>query len=390
MTQRRLATLLSLAAPSALLIALSAPGLGIQSAWAGDTGKPVIKTTDSHAATEPFLKDREIAYVLTNTFWAVYETPGGKEECPQGLNDGPREQFNQMFPDNGTKYTLQDSEMAREIATWFPTTEKDQFEFREASGKYSYGLNLDGKIGPQDFTSPDGEKGVDNQLYRVIGCIGNYRTNGTLNIFINNYMQQYNYDRVVIELTNVDSLTNDNDVTVSIYRGLNHLLTDGTGYDFMPGGSQRLDLRWGKQFIRHTHGKIVDGVLITDPVDAVLPAMQNTPDTTVEVIKGMRLKLKLTPEHAQGVMAGYADVEAFYRQMNESWSTTILSYGQQSQPSMYKALHRLADGYPDPKTGKNTAISSALNVDFAQVFIVRDKKDNPPKVASLKPSEAAQ
>jgi hypothetical protein len=29
---------------------------------------------------------------------------------------------------------------------------------------------------------------------------------------------------------------------------------------------------------------------------------------------------------------------------------------------------RLADGYPDPKTGVNTAISSAVTVKFAQVF----------------------
>jgi hypothetical protein len=281
--------------------------------------------------------------------------------------------------------------MAREIATWFPTTDKDQFPFREASGKYSYGLNLDGKVGPNDFTSPgpEGEPGVDNQLYRVIGCVGNYRLNGTLNIFINNYMQQYNYNRVVLELTDVDSLTNDNNVTVSIYRGLNHLLTDGTGNDFVPGGSQKLDLRWGKEFIRHFHGKIVNGVLMTDPVDAVLPAMQNTGDTTVEAFRGMRLKLKLTPEHAEGVLAGYADIETFYRQMNEAWSTTILSYGQQSPPSIYKALRRLADGYPDPKTGQNTAISSAVNVDFAQAFIVRDKKDSS-KVASSKAADVGQ
>ena len=29
------------------------------------------------------------------------------------------------------------------------------------------GFNLDGKIKPNDFVSPDGEKGIDNQLYRA-------------------------------------------------------------------------------------------------------------------------------------------------------------------------------------------------------------------------------
>ena len=378
MRRRWLAGLLSLGAPSALVLGLSAPFmLAAQAAWAGQTGQAAAETAAPRAPTS--LKDREIAYVLVNEYWAVYETPDGKEECPQGLNDGAREQFKQLFPENGTKYTLRDSAMAREAATWFPTTDKDQFEFREASGKYAYGLNLDGKMtGPNKFTGPDGETGVDDQLYRVIGCISNYRKNGTLNIFTNQYMQEKNYNRVVVDLTNVDSLTNDDDVAVSIYRGMNRLLPDGTGSDYAPGGSQRLDFKWGKQFISHTHGRIVNGVLTTDPMDVVLPAKQTSPDTTVHVIKGMRLRLNLTPESAKGVLAGYTDVDAFYRQMIGSWSTLILSYGQLSPPSVYKALHRLADGYPDPKTGENTAISSAINVDFRQVFIVRDGKELQP------------
>ena len=32
-------------------------------------------------------------------------------------------------------------------------------------------------------------------------------------------------------------------------------------------------------------------------------------------------------------------------------------------------MSRLADGYPDPKTGKNTAISSAVTVKFTQVYV---------------------
>jgi hypothetical protein len=32
-------------------------------------------------------------------------------------------------------------------------------------------------------------------------------------------------------------------------------------------------------------------------------------------------------------------------------------------------LQRLADAYPDPKTGANSAISSALDAKFVQVYI---------------------
>ena len=42
----------------------------------------------------------------------------------------------------------------------------------------------------------------------------------------------------------------------------------------------------------------------------------------------------------------------------------------QSGISLYKALRRLADAYPDAQTGANTAISTALDVKMAQVFVV--------------------
>src|SRR5262249_55567344 len=40
------------------------------------------------------------------------------------------------------------------------------------TGKTAYGFNLDGKDSPDDFVHPaSGEKGIDNQLYRALGCI---------------------------------------------------------------------------------------------------------------------------------------------------------------------------------------------------------------------------
>ena len=169
-------------------------------------------------------------------------------------------------------------------------------------------------------TSPEGEKGVDNNMFRAIGCVANYRgPDGTLFHFTTKYLQQHNYNRVIMELTDVDSLTNDDDVTLTTYRGREQLMTDSTGDGFLPGGTQRIDTRWGKEFIYKTKGRIKDGVLTTDPMPIyTFPATAAFEDTTVQVIKGMRLKLKLTPDKAEGLMAGYTDVEAWYLQLNES------------------------------------------------------------------------
>jgi hypothetical protein len=326
--------------------------------------------------TAPLLQNRSIAYVLTEAHWAIYQTPGGKTECPNGLNVGPREEFKALFPADGHKRTYVDTAMAREAEIWFPGSHTDPLPFQEAQGKISYGLNLDGKIGPNDFTSPDGQPGVDNQLFRALGCIAAYRgPDGFLYFFNNLFVQNENYNRVVIELTNVDSLVNDDDVTVTTYRGLDPLLTDATGNDYLPRGTQRLDLRWGREFIQHFHGRIKDGVLQTEPADLTLPAAADEEDLTVQEFRDLRWRLKLTPEEAEGLMAGYVDVEAFYLQSNESWSTHHHSYGSNSASSMYRALRRLADAYPDPATGQNTAISSALQVKFKQVFINRPVQD---------------
>ena len=67
------------------------------------------------------LRDGSIGYVMTNLFWSVYQTPGGATECPNGFNDGPREQFEALFP-TGEERTVVDTQLRQEIETWYPTT----------------------------------------------------------------------------------------------------------------------------------------------------------------------------------------------------------------------------------------------------------------------------
>jgi hypothetical protein len=314
--------------------------------------------------------DGTIGYAMTNLFWAVYQTPDGKAECPNGYNDGPREQFAVLFPEH-ERMTVEETQLKQEIETWHPTPEPDGFVFHEVQGPYSWGLNLDGETGPNDFMHPDGEQGIDNEVYRAVGCIIGFRgPDGVEVIFQDKAITDRRYNRTMIELTGVDDLINDDNVTVTVYRGLDRLLTDATGMTAMPGGSQRVDTRWGAKLIRQTQGKIVDSVLTTEPIpEAVIPWMNlNVP--TYQIFRDMVLQLKLSPTGAEGLIGGYADVDTYYKQLIRNDSTHHLSNGQISGISLYKALRRLADAYPDPESGANTAISTALDVKFTQVFIV--------------------
>ncbi len=311
-----------------------------------------------------------IGYVMTDLFWAVYQTEDGKTECPNGYNDGPREQFEALFGD-GSRYDITQTQLHQEVETWHPTTEPDGFVFHEIEGELSWGLNLDGEVSDNDFTHPNGEPGIDNEVYRAVGCIIGFRgPDGVEYIFQNKAIADRVYNRMMFEITGIDDLENDDAVTVTVYRGRDRLLTDATGSKVMPGGSQRIDRRWGESLIRRTTGRIVDSVLTTEPIDDVVIPWMNLSVPTVQIIRDFRLQLTLSSTGAEGLIAGFADVETYYKQLIRNDSTHHLSNGQISGISLYKALRRLADAHPDPRTGENTAISTALDVKLAQVFIV--------------------
>ena len=329
----------------------------------------------SAAAAEPDgVTNRTIGYVLTDYDFATYQTPDGKTECPDGYNDGPRERFERYFPKDGPKGPLVSAQIAREGGIWGPTMEDEPFAFKHAQGKVAIGLNLDGKVGPNDFVSPEGEKGIDNQLFRALGCVVNRRApGGSLTVFVTTFMQRYNFNRVLIELTEVDSLVNDDDITVTTYRGRDSLMIDAAG-KFLPGGSNRADHKWGKKFIASFKGRIKDGVLTTEPVPHwYMPAKYTFQDVTTRYFRDARFRLNLTPDRASGLLAGYTDVENWYRQIIRSLSTHHLSYGEEYAPPLYRALNHLADAYPD-ESGRNTAISAALEMNFVRVYVTHPER----------------
>ena len=97
---------------------------------------------------------------------------------------------------------------------------------------------------------------------------------------------------------------------------------------------------------------------------------------SVHIFRDARLQLNLSSEQATGLLAGYADVDTWYYQLIRNDSTHHLSNGQISGISLYKALRRLADAYPDADLGHNTAISTALDIKMTQVFVVDPLEEN--------------
>jgi hypothetical protein len=333
-------------------------------------------TDDRTGYVQEAPRDGRIGYVLTERRWAVYSEDDVETTCPDGFNGGPRDQFTELFPmDNGQQYSVLETRLMREGRQAHPTRSAEPFPFYEAQGTISYGLNLDGRIDPNDLQSPAGEKGIDNQVYRAVGCIDGYRYKGAVWQFDTDDMLDNSSNRFVIELTDVDDLHNDDDVTVTTYRGLDQLHKDATG-TLSAGGVQRVDIRWGRPFIYRIPGRIVDGVLTTEPVDdfRLIWSMGNNVGGH-QLFQGFRMQIELHPKSAKGLFAGYVDIDRWDHNLNTNWTTHFQSYGHVSQPSLYRAMYRLADGYPDPVTGENTAISSAVQVSLVQVYVMHSTDD---------------
>ena len=127
------------------------------------------------------------------------------------------------------------------------------------------------------------------------------------------------------------------------------------------GPARKVDRRGRKRLVHGQHETVP-----RDPPLGPERVAQRRPERERRILHCMVLvdaKVRATN------VAGYADVDTYYRQLIRNDSTHHLSNGQISGISLYKALRQFADAYPDPKTGANTAISTALDAKFTQVFI---------------------
>jgi hypothetical protein len=121
--------------------------------------------------------------------------------------------------------------------------------------------------------------------------------------------------------------------------------------------------------------RIRDGVLETEQADVRMPAFSWGETNRGEVLfqKG-RLRLTLNKDDGlSGLIGGYRDWRDVYNKDTfnvPSGGATRETYYHQNQISLCYALKRNADAMPDPKTGRNTAISAAFRFTARPAFVV--------------------
>ena len=344
----------------------------------------VLTTNAAESSGKP---DQTLGYVMSTYVYSFYLTKGGREECPNGFVHSNRANWEKQFPTQAQRLahlercgSLVNRGPECENAWVNPEVVKDSLPFRAVQGKKSYGFDLDGNsdgaatentCAHENFVSPDGATGIDNQYYRFIGCEkfvhgGQHHADENAKT----RMAQYQSNRVLLELSSVNDVRNDDAVVATLYRGKDSLVVDSTE-SAVAWQSQRVDSTIPP--VRLT-GKIVDGELITDPADVYWEGIAFERRL---LIRGMSLRLKLDGVSAAGWRVGYVDAEQLWQSYSNTakWGGNI--YGA-SAPAAYEALYKLADGFKDPQTGKCTALSSARKFEFVRAHLIQPTPEAKP------------
>lgn len=244
---------------------------------------------------------------------------------------------------------------------------------QQVTGKIAEGFDLDGHPDTGGFTSPGGERGIDNAFYRAWGCIMSYR--GTA---YHAYLSQRANDKMldglytmVIRLSGNGDPMNDDHATFEVAYSPDHVVKD-------PSGRLVRDVSFRvvktAQYTK-LKARIHNGVVETEQADVRMPLFSWGETNRGEAVfqKG-RVRLVLNKDGGlSGLVGGYRDwrqIYAFDTFNMPSGGATRETYYHENQIGMYYALKRNADGIPDPKTGRNTAISAAFRFTAKPAFVV--------------------
>lgn len=357
----------------------------------------ILAATATGAVAADAPPNRTLGFVVQGWMPAVYESKF-IDECPAGLNVSNDEIWWRSLSKEERSEKTQDG-LITTLDRWFlaknrgpnnedvcinPEVIKDDPPLLTVEGVTSFGVNLDGNIDGsatpktcthENFTSPTGVQGIDNQLYRLIGCVYGFRDQGVIEINANEMRRTSGLAMILIEVTDVDDARNDDDVTVTFYRSVDQFPLDSSG-QVIPHSSYRVDYKDdGPRYGDSIKGSIVDGVLEAGSGDVRLPYYGNY-NYLHPVIRDMQIKLEITEDgtNAPGLVAGYYDLEQYL--YHTGGLGPVISTGNFSCPAFFDAARRMADGYPDPETGECTHISSAFEINAFAAFVVHPDQSN--------------
>ena len=327
--------------------------------------------------------------------WFAGAVDASPDQCPKMNRKPPQEAyFRYLSPERAAaqRAALQASRGGVEArvmayrapgelnATMLPGTVKDP-GFFEPNGTVVPGLNLDGDDGAgkpprgvrkhTNFTAPWGEKGIDNQMFLVEGCVEGWRRRGFLPL-ISNDMRASGELSILVRVSGIDDDRNDNEVVVDFLYSRDGMKRVGPAKVLLSDYTYRISdkIEDTNAFARF-RGRIIDGVIVTEPIDKISLHYSNTSALTVYK---PRMRLEFKPDGSmKGLLGGYRDWREYIAFAFLQKGAYENSIGYDSA-GMYHAIRRAADGMQDPVTGEYLGISTAWDLEGLAAFIPPDQR----------------
>lgn len=356
----------------------------------GAPSRTVSQPVAVAAALPPAPADGQMGFVISKFVGSI--VPGMKENCPAGFANTSRENYLEMVPaserarlskpENEVELTQRWKDAAFGPNNTNICSNYDQFPNRPlqkiVTGKLAYGLDLDGgktgdTCGHEEFVSPQGDTGIDNQVYRVFGCSRSWRgpDGGVGEMFQGqgNYLRTGEY-KIVMLLRGIDSLIDDDDVEVIFASTEDQPMLDAQ-QNFLPGAT--FNVSANPRYRNVLRGRIDKGVLTAGPTDVVLarPVATGGPRAKRAEFDFARARLRFAFQAdgtIEGLFAGYQPIfSLIHLQTNAgNGSATIVNM---DCASIYNTMVKLADGGRDPATGRCTRLSSTMEISGVPAYV---------------------
>jgi hypothetical protein len=353
---------------------------------------------------------KQQGFVVSHFGMALSRAASETGACPRGMTRGPAEIF-AATPQARRRKGESDAEYSRrlEAGAFSVIIRKGQNmctnpeaggpdpNFRTVTGRDvpAEGIDLDGQISHvggavapgtcahDDFRGMQGERGVDNQFFRVVGCSNAYQPTGNIGgLETSMYAGEWG---ILITLSGVDDLTKDADVEVGLYANADPIQLSPSR---QPLAYATYTTDQDPRFRATTRGRIVNGVLTTDPVSVRFHYVVNGMYLE-RSLDHARLRMTVNPDGTlDGLLAGYTPIEAMY-DMSYGFRTAKDANGKPAQEQLrvgsavgasrvlghtcnggYYALQELADGDRNPRTGRCESISTQYRLSAIPAFVV--------------------
>lgn len=319
-----------------------------------------------------------------------------KADCPEGFNPNAEANFKtwlkQMgkspaeiekamddFPNSVYTYATNRGTIdGKPVNVYANPTSIPDPNIKTIKSNQALGFNLDGNDKTGGFIDVDtGEKGIDNQMFRALGCIVSERgqRHGGFESRPGYPAIQWDHNRVfmpawLVEITDIDDIHNDPDVGIAIVQATRPVVKDANGE---PQRDMTFEIDDNPRTKNITRASIKNGVLqSTKDIDnfyLILAKYGIIPTIGLEKAK-VRLKFE-EDGSVKGIVGGYQDWLDLYGGFGRGGAGVEVNISL-DMPGIYYALRKMADAMPDPKSGQNTRISAAYWIEAVPAFIAHD------------------